>query len=290
MRDPAAWGVAEVLRRNGLPDAEPVPGHNPTYPTFVCGDAVVKVYAGSTDWRTAARTERAALALVATDPAIPAPRVLATGSLDGGEPYLVMSRVPGVAAEDAGLSPGAWLALAADLGGLVARVHALVPDGVTGGVATAADWPGVGIAEAAARSSLPPHLAAQAAGYVAALGPFDEVFTHGDLCGMHVFVDDGRLSGVIDWGDAMVADRHCELIQPHRDLFGCDKDLLRAFVQGAGWPEGDFARNALGHALRRQAVGLGQHRQIDVFMPVAERFPLAEVPTLDDLATVLFAL
>jgi hygromycin-B 7''-O-kinase len=286
VRDPAAWGVAEVLRRNGLPDAEPVPGYNPTYPTFVCGDAVVKVYAGSTDWRTAARTERAALALAATDPAIPAPRVLATGSLDGGEPYLVMSRVPGVAAEDAGLSPGAWLALAADLGRLVARVHALVPDGV----ATAADWPGVGIAEAAARSSLPPHLAAQAAGYVAGLGPLDEVFTHGDLCGMHVFVEDGRLSGVIDWGDAMVADRHCELIQPHRDLFGCDKALLRAFVAGAGWPEGDFARNALGHALRRQAVGLGQHRQIDVFMPVAERFPLAEVPTLDDLATLLFAL
>jgi hygromycin-B 7''-O-kinase len=42
-------------------------------------------------------------------------------------------------------------------------------------------------------------------------------------------------------------------------------------------------------ALHRQAVGLAQHDTIDVFMPIAAKLPLREIPTLDDLATALFA-
>ena len=38
--------VAEILKRHDLADAgrEPVAGFNPTYPTFLCGDVVVKLF------------------------------------------------------------------------------------------------------------------------------------------------------------------------------------------------------------------------------------------------------
>ena len=121
------------------------------------------------------------------------------------------------------------------------------------------------------------------------LAPFDDVFTHGDIVKMHTFVENGRFSGIIDWGDAMVTDRHYELIQPYRDLFGCDKTLFRVFLDACGWPMGeDFPRQTLGHALHRQAVGLAQHHSMDVFEPIAEALPLADIATLDELAIELF--
>ena len=97
----------------------------------------------------------------------------------------------GVAVEDAELSAEQWHSFAGELGRWVRRVHALTPSGV----ATDEDWPGLDVTGAAARSSLPAHLVAQVDDYLARLGPFDRVFVHGDLVGMHAFVDGGRLTG-----------------------------------------------------------------------------------------------
>ena len=106
---------------------------------------------------------------------------------------------------------------------------------------------------------------------------------------MHAFVENGRLTGIIDWGDAMVTDRHYELIQLHRDMFGCDKALLRVFLDASDWPVSkDFPRQALGLALHRQAIGLAQHHTMDVFEPVAELLPLRDIGTLEELAAELF--
>ena len=148
------------------------------------------------------------------------------------------------------------------------------------------------MAAAAEQSSLPSHLVAQVDDYLTRLGPLDDpVFVHGDLCAMHAFVKEGRLSGIIDWGDAMVTDRHYELIQLYRDLFDCDKAMLAVFLEACEWPvRKDFARQALGFALHRQAVGLAQHHSMDVFEPIAALLPLRDLATLDDLATELFAL
>lgn len=126
--------------------------------------------------------------------------------------------------------------------------------------------------------------------YVARRGPFDRVVVHGDVVANHAYVANGRFSGIIDWGDALLTDRRHELIQLYRDLFACDKALLRAFLLASAWPVGaDFPRQALGHALRRQAIGLSQHHSMDVFRPIAARFPLPEIATLDELAITLFA-
>lgn len=284
--------VAEILERHDLTGAgrEPVAGFNATYPTFLVGDVVVKLFGYARSWREGHAAERAAHALVATDPEIAAPSLLGEGRLhedvDAPWPYLITTRMSGVALQDAEPSREQLLSFAADLGRQVRRVHALRPSGV----AMDEDWPALNVARAAERSSLPPHLIAQIDGYLTRLGPFDRVFVHGDLVAMHAFVENGRLTGIIDWGDAMVTDRHYELIQVYRDMFDCDKALFRVFLEACDWPVGpDLPQQAMGHALRRQAMMLVQHPSGDVFMPIAEKFPLQDIETLDDLATELFA-
>jgi aminoglycoside phosphotransferase (APT) family kinase protein len=196
-----------------------------------------------------------------------------------------MTRVRGTASEPDRPPADAWPTIAAELGAQVHQIHALEPSGVP----TAGDWPEADVVSAARRSSLPPHLVEQAAAYVGGLPPFDDVFVHGDLVAMHVFVDDGHLTGLIDWADALVTDRHYELAQVFRDTFACDKGLLRVFLDASAWPVGpDFPRVTLGHALRRQAFMLAQHPSGDVFMPIAEKYPLDEIATLDELADELF--
>jgi hypothetical protein len=284
--------IAEILERHGLADAgrEPVAGFNPTYPTFLIGDVVVKLFGYSRAWRESHAAEGAAHALVATDPEIAAPSLRAEGRLyddiDAPWPYLVTTRMTGVPWREADLSAEQRLAVAADLGRQIRRVHALRPSHAV----PHESWRGLNVAAAAEHSSLPPHLIAQIDDYLRRLGPFDRVFVHGDLCATHAFVEKGRLVGIIDWGDAMVTDRHYELIQLHRDLFGCDKALLRVFLDACDWPVGeDLPRQALGLALYRQAVGLAQHHTMDVFEPIAALFPLDEIGTLDELANELFA-
>jgi aminoglycoside phosphotransferase (APT) family kinase protein len=287
------WGpyVTEVLQRHELADAtgDLQAGYNATYPTFLCGDVVVKFFGFSKSWRAGHIAESIAQTLVATDPDIAAPALLAEGHLyeaDDSWPYLVSARMPGAAWRDAGLSADQKATVASELGAQVTRVHTLRPWGIV----PHAEWSSLDVTDAAAHSSLPPHLVAQVHEFLSRVRTFDHVFVHGDLVAAHVFVQDGHLSGMIDWGDAMVIDRHYELIQIHRDLFDCDKSLLRAFLEGADWPVGeDFAQRALGLALHRQAVGRAQHHTMDVFEPVAARFPLQDVATLDDLANELFA-
>jgi hypothetical protein len=63
-------------------------------------------------------------------------------------------------------------------------------------------------------------------------------------------------------------------------------------------PTADWSRSpvttgrnkTLGHAFYRQAVGLFQHHTIDAFEPIAAKFPIQDIATLDKLATELFAL
>lgn len=106
-------------------------------------------------------------------------------------------------------------------------------------------------------------------------GSFHRVFVHGDLVAAHALVENGRLTGLIDWGDAMVTDRHYELGKLYFEMFRSDKALLRVFLEACDWPTGrDFPRHALGLALHHQALGLAQHHTLDVFEPVAALLPL----------------
>ena len=250
----------------------------------------MKLFGYARSWRAIYAGERAALAAVATDPGIAAPGLLGEGQLYQDDPapwpYLITSRTPGVASWRAALSEEQRRSLAVDVGRQVHRIHALP----TSGVAADEAWSGLDVVGAARQSSLPAHLVGQIDGYLARLGPFDRVFVHGDLVANHAYVENGRLSGIIDWGDAVAADRHFEIIQVFRDLFDCDKSLLRVFLDASAWPvREDFPRQAMGLALYRQAVMLALHHGGDVFEPIAARFPLEDIATLDDLAIELFS-
>ena len=280
-----------MLERHGLADhgQAPFAGYNATYPTFVWGEVVVKLFGITPTWRQSHATERAALALLASDPQIAAPRLLADGLLseDPAEPwpYLATSRIPGVRLSQAGVTGDERRAVVTELGEQVRRIHALQASDAIG---TDADWAGLDVVAAAEHSSLPPHLVAQIPDYLAGLGPSEPAFVHGDMVDMHVLVHDGRLAGIIDWGDAMLTDRHSELIKL-MDVFAFDKEQLRIFLDASAWPVGErFARQAMGHALIRQALLLAQHHTSDAFHRLPALVPLQEIGTLDELADELF--
>lgn len=289
------WGpyVSYILKRHDLFNSgfEISPGVGSTYPTFICNDVVVKLFGYVHTWRESFANERAVQGLLATDPTIAVPKLVAEGQLfDDGVapwPYLVTTRMSGVPWSIAGLSVEQRRTVAADLGSQIRRVHALRPSGIP----SYADWPNLNVREAAKQSSLPPHLISQIDDFITRIAPFGSVFVHADVTDRHVFVENGRLAGIIDWGDAIVADRHHEIIQIYRALFNCDKELLLGFLEASDWPVSkDFPRQALGHGLYRQAIGLSQHLSMDVFEPIAAKFPLQDIGTLDELANELFAI
>ena len=279
--------VTEVLERHGLGDAglEPEAGFVGTYPTFLYGDVVVKLFGYFPAWRESHEVERAAEMLVATNPEIVAPSLLDEGHLFDNVhapwPYLVTTRLPGIAWRDAALSSDQRISVAAELGTQVRRVHQLRPSRD----APLVDVPTLNVGAISDRhrawGSLPPQLMVQIEGYVSELGSFDRVFVHADLTADHAFVDRGRLTGIIDWGDAMVTDRHYELAALHLGMFRCDKAVLRAFLEAYDWPAGnDFPRQALRLALLHP---------FDVFESIGALLPLHDLGTLDELATELFA-
>ena len=125
--------ISRILKRHDLSGMERgvMAGHNATYPTFLCGDVVVKLFGHFPPWRKSHAAECSALHLVANDPKIAAPRLLASGSIfrdsDMPWPYLVTGRIPGVQCWRAELSAAQLTALAVDLGRQIRRVHALQP-------------------------------------------------------------------------------------------------------------------------------------------------------------------
>jgi aminoglycoside phosphotransferase (APT) family kinase protein len=68
---------------------------------------------------------------------------------------------------------------------------------------------------------------------------------HADLHSDHLFVDAGRLVGVIDWGDAFHGDPYYELPALYFGTFGGNERLLRAFLDGDHWElTSDFSGRA----------------------------------------------
>lgn len=272
--------------------AELAAGRGGTFPTFICGELAIKFYGHLPSWERAYAAERAASECAATDPHVLSPAVLAHGRLAEDPvspwPYVITRLIAGKTWQEAALSTTVKRALAADLGRQVRRIHALEP---ATGVATPETWSARGVTEAALHSVLPRHWALQADNWVARVEAADSVFVHGDLMFRHVFVADGRLAGIIDWGDALITDRQYELAQIQLSLFDGDKSLLRTFLEHSHWPvDRDFAHRALAQAFHRQAIGLAQHRPMDVFHKLPGLLPLEEFETLDELADALFGL
>ena len=294
LHDSAFWWpyAKRVLAEHGVVSDEATvsAGRGGTFPTLLCGDVVVKFFGHLPFWKRAYSAEHAANRHVARSPRILAPAVLAQGRLfddpDAPWPYLVTVRARGVNWEDASLPFVDKRAVAAGLGRQLRCLHALIPGH---DIATADSWSAPGLVEAARPTVLPRHLVDQIGEFANGVTEEEPVLVHGDLMFRHVFVEAGRLTGIVDWGDAMAADPHYELAQLQLNLFDADKTLLRTLLDASNWPVGrTFARQAMVQAFRRQAVGLAQHGRMDVFHKLPSLLPLDDVATLEELADLVF--
>lgn len=285
--------IVKILERHHLADVTKhhtaTCGFNPTYPVFLIDDIVVKFFGHRPYWKNAFYTERTAHAYLLKDDTILAPRILASGNLfkDASYPwpYIISSKLSGKSWLDTPLTFDEKNKVAAQIGAELFKIHAISTDSQ---LDHDSQWSTLNFRGAAERSVLPKHLVIQVEPFIAKLDDFERCFVNGDIVDTHVFIDNGFLSGIIDWGDATVTDRHYELGKL-MDTFDWDKRLLKTVLESSNWPiKKSFAKQSLGLALYRQAVGLTQHNSFDVFYKLPDLIPLKDIATLDELADVLF--
>jgi aminoglycoside phosphotransferase (APT) family kinase protein len=281
--DVAYWSpyVAFVLSRHHLPASELETPFAGSFPVFLAGDVVVKLFGPAFDGTESHAAELAMHHLLAGHPEVPAPGLIAHGCLFDDEPrwpYLVTGRLRGVAIREAGLDHFESVSVAAQLGEAVGRLHQLPAPGPVAGRDVLRQMR-AGAAERLRGFGMPGHLAEQAPGYLADALPATSL-VHADITADHVFVDRAGLVGLIDWGDALIADRYYELVAVYFDAFRGRRPLLTGFLRGYGWDRADdFSRRALQGVLEFQ---------FDAISRISEMVDLTKVNDLGQLAERLF--
>jgi hygromycin-B 7''-O-kinase len=278
-----------VAARHGVPAEPLVRQRLGTNVVFAAGAAhVLKLFPPL--WPGECAIERAALAHVAGRLSVATPEVVAEGELEGW-PYLVLTRVPGVALADVweGLGAAARERVARRAGELVAEHHAL-PLPAPG--VPAPDWPGFVRAQALrARERLRASRRAAAwaeeldgflAPLLAGLAAEPAVFVNADITEEHLYVAEdgsGRVVALVDLADAMVGAREYDLVSFAVFLAGRGRGLLGRFLDGAGVPPAargpELGRRLIAWALLHRYVDPGELAEAagrDV--PLAELGPL----------------
>jgi len=266
-------------------------GYNPTYPVFLNDKYVIKFFGYRHNWKEAFNIESIAHETLAKDSTLLAPTILAKGQLfnntDDCWPYIISTKVRGDSWLNTNLSYDNKKNIAAEVGIELAKIHKLPIDNR---LSHDAEWSKLDFKTAVEHSVLPKHLVAQVDDYIASLDDFDKCFVNGDIVPTHIFINNQHLSGIIDWGDATVTDRHYELGKL-MDSFDWDKGLLEIVLNESSWPvTNNFSKQTLGLALYRQAVGLTQHSTFDVFYKLPGLINLEKIDTLDLLSEALFKL
>jgi len=266
------------------------PGFNSTYPVFVLDDLVIKFFCHRKNWQQVYQKECAVHQALAKNQDILAPQIIAHGE-EGKDvnswAYKISTRIEGDSWLKHELTRAQQITVFSELGRQLKMIHALPVDNTL--IERFDNFDHLDVKAAAQNSSLPKHLINQIDDFLAALPPFDSVLVNSDIVLMHIFINKGRLSGIIDWGDAAITDRHYELGKLCLEFPG-DKELLKALLDAADWPLTEsFAHQALGMALYRQALGLTQHSSFDMFhkLPAAIK-DLNSVKTLNELSNILF--
>ena len=293
LNDTAYWKpiITAVLEHHGLAEETSclTAGFNSTYPVFLTKTKVIKFFGHRKNWQATFINECEAHKCLSSNKEIYAPPLIARGHLfeNSKQPwaYTIAIRALGDSWLNSDLTQDQKVSVVSELGAQLYQIHSLP---VNPTLKQDSDWESLDIKGAARKSVLPHHLIDQIDDFLKKLGPFDKVLTHGDLVGMHLFINNHRLSGIIDWGDACVTDRHYELAKL-MNLFPCDKTLLKVLLNSASWPvTKNFPTQSLGLALYRQAVGLTQHFSFDVFYQLPNLLPLNEIKSLEELADELF--
>lgn len=292
--DVAFWRplIARLLEAHHLqqPLKQIQPGFNSTYPVFVLDEFVIKFFCHRQNWPQVFKKESAAHQVIAANPEILAPRVVAKGEETKHKHafgYKISTRIAGHSWLNTSLSRPQQIVLMNELGGQIKMIHSLSVENQF--IEKFDGFSHLDVKSAAQKSSLPKHLIAQIDDFLGKLQPFDSVLVNSDMVAMHVFIHQNHLSGIIDWGDAAITDRHYELGKLTLEFPG-DKALLKQLLLAADWPMTPyFAQQTLGMALYRQAVGLTQHNTFDIFYKLPNEIKEFEsIPSLSELAKILF--
>lgn len=250
--DPAPWlpAVRTLCARHGL-DADdaymPPGGTNILF--HVRGGPWIKLFPPL--WPEDFVRERTGIAATNGIEGLAVPQLVAEGELDGW-PYLLLSHVAGrpIGTLWPDLDEATRVDVARQLGALLARLHAV---DVTTCAPIHEDWPTYARAlraDAVTRQAgygLDPAWVADLAAFVADLPPMEagrEVFLHADVTDEHVHLEqrDGRwtVTGLIDFGDAMVGDWRYEFAAPLVFITQGRPAAQRALLEGYGVPPADL--------------------------------------------------
>jgi len=284
--------IAEILELNNLKQSldNIKPGFNSTYPVFVLDDFVIKFFCYRKNWQHVFKKECAVHQILAKNLEIFAPKIVGKGEMGKAAntwAYTISTRVAGDSWLNTKLTRAQQINIFFELGKQLKMVHSLPIDNNV--IKRFDSFEHLDVISAAQNSSLPNQLIHQVNDFLGSMPPFDKVLVNSDIVLMHVFISHGHLSGIIDWGDAAITDRHYELGKLCLEFPG-DKELLKNLLEAADWPVTEtFAHQALGMALYRQAVGLTQHRTFDTFHKLPNTIEhLDRVETLDELSKILF--
>jgi hygromycin-B 7''-O-kinase len=198
-------------------------------------------------WRTDAQNETLALAALSAETGFRVPRLLASGELEGW-PYLVLTRLPGFPLDECWehLAQPDRLSLAASLGSVLAALHRtptanLAPLNV--GFSSLLAGLRASFAARQAETGANPEWIAQCTAFLDSLPtpivlPQADVLLHADLNAEHLFcepTDHGwRITGLIDFGDAMLGHPYYEFIAPGF-IFARAPALRRAMLLAYGF-------------------------------------------------------
>jgi Phosphotransferase enzyme family len=287
LQDAAFWQpyVDQVLRRHNLPRGQAVVGEIGTFPTFLVGSSVIKFFGEWFDGAECFEIERSLYS--STLPmlcAVNVPRLLAHGQLfETGWPwpYIVTTRLEGTAWSQITIRPVDWKpVVASELGLALHEVHHLdCPDEPVWQRDVLSALRATCATRHRTWQVLPEFLIEQIDEYLTP--PSTECcLVHADLHENHIFVRDGHLAGIIDWGDALCCDPYYDLPSLFFLTFGGEKSLLRTFLEAYDWPTTkDFVHRAMTMTLVHEFNPLG-----------AAPLSLDGVRTLHDLAASLWEL
>ena len=311
--DPVYWMpyVDEVCKRHKLADGDVriETGITGTYPVFKVNNRwIVKFFGRLFDGDRIYTTELEAHRIVSTCHEIPIPAVISHGRLFNNQagwhwPYLIFELVSGynLSSLRSNITTENLACIIEDLGRMVRHLHSLpVPNGFY----LKQTWDRYANMLEKNRADIelrhrkwgdiPEHLLCQITTFISNTKylipsntqPF---LLHGDLTADHILLDwagnEWKINAIIDFGDALVGDPLYELIAVQIDLFQCDKDLLKIYLQAYG---SDYE---IGLSESRKLLCLCLLHPFNVFLGFFQRHPeAAQLDSLDDLTSWLWQL
>lgn len=270
IHDNDSWlpAFSEICVRHGLDPRSLERQGTGTHIVFRTGERIVKLYAPF--WIEDFHAESAALAPLRE---LPTPELLALGEIDGW-PYIVMTLVPGIPAAVVWprLDSAQRIAIARQLGELMRRLHGHRPV-----ASLATDWRDFlaeRIAGAVAFHQVGEPWVGWIAGRLAAFhpSPASPVLLHADITDDHLLLTEmatgWRITGLIDFGDAMMGDPRYEFIAPLAFYAFGEPPVTRALLDGYGLSITDEVREELTtycllHKYGRIGVFLARHPVAD---------------------------